>query len=157
MRDLNHFYQRQPALWQNDFDPRGFGWIEANDADQSVYTFLRYAGDPADFLVIALNFTPVPRHDYRIGVPEPGFYRELLNSDAALYGGGNVGNLGGRHSDPVGWHRFAHSLSLTIPPLGNGSSPIWLIGSPASIHGLVTSSRTQLLLAGSHLPACDLR
>ena len=118
VRDLNHFYQQQPALWQRDFDPRGFGWIEANDADQSVYTYLRYADDPAEFLVIALNFTPVPRYDYRIGVPEPGFYREQLNSDAGVYGGGNVGNLGGRHSDPIGWHRFAHSLSLTIPPLG---------------------------------------
>lgn len=118
VRDLNHFYQGQPALWQHDFDPQGFRWIEANDADQSVYSYLRFADDPADFLVVALNFTPVPRYDYRIGVPEWGFYREVLNSDSDAYGGGNVGNLGGRHTDPVGWHSFPHSLSLTIPPLG---------------------------------------
>ncbi len=117
-RDLNHFYRTQPALWQQDFDPAGFEWIEANDAEQSVYTYLRYAADRSDFLVVALNFTPVPRHDYRVGVPRPGFYRELLNSDAGVYGGGNVGNLGGKSTDPVPWHRWPQSLSLTIPPLG---------------------------------------
>ncbi|MEB2287109.1 MAG: 1,4-alpha-glucan branching protein GlgB [Anaerolineae bacterium] len=117
-RALNRFYREQPALWQRDFDPAGFEWIEANDAEQSVYTYVRYAEDRADFLVMALNFTPVPRHDYRIGVPQPGYYRELLNSDASVYGGGNVGNLGGRPSDPIPWHRWSQSLSLTIPPLG---------------------------------------
>ncbi len=118
VRDLNHFYQTQPALWQQDFDPAGFEWIEANDAEQSIYTYVRYAADRSDFLVVALNFTPVPRHDYRIGVPRPGFYRELLNSDASIYGGGNVGNYGGKHTDPISWHRWPQSLSLTIPPLG---------------------------------------
>jgi len=117
-RALNHFYQTQPALWQRDFDPAGFDWIEANDAEQSVYTYVRYAEDRSDFLVVALNFTPVPRHEYRIGVPQPGYYRELLNSDASVYGGGNVGNYGGKHSDPIPWHRWSQSLSLTIPPLG---------------------------------------
>ncbi len=118
VRDLNHAYRQQPALYERDFDPAGFRWIEANDADQSVFSYLRFAADPSDFLVVVCNFTPVPRHDYRIGVPEPGFYREILNSDAAAYGGGNVGNLGGRRADPLGWHGFAHSLSLTLPPLG---------------------------------------
>ena len=118
VRDLNHFYLTQPALWQQDFDPVGFEWIEANDAEQSVYTYVRYAADRSDFLVVALNFTPVPRHDYRIGVPRPGFYRELLNSDASIYGGGNVGNYGGKNTDPIPWHRWPQSLSLTIPPLG---------------------------------------
>ncbi|NLF77427.1 MAG: 1,4-alpha-glucan branching enzyme, partial [Chloroflexi bacterium] len=118
VRDLNHAYRQQPALYERDFDPAGFRWIEANDADQSVFSYLRFAADPSDFLVVVCNFTPVPRHDYRIGVPEPGFYREILNSDAAAYGGGNVGNLGGRRADPLGWHGFAHSLSLTVPPLG---------------------------------------
>ena len=118
VRDLHQLYRREPALWQNDFDPRGFEWIEANDADQSVYSYVRFADDRSDFLVVVLNFTPVPRYDYRIGVPEAGFYTELLNSDAAIYGGGNVGNLGGRPADKYWWHRHPHSLSLTIPPLG---------------------------------------
>jgi 1,4-alpha-glucan branching enzyme len=118
VRDLHQLYRREPALWQNDFDPRGFEWIEANDADQSVYSYVRFADDRSDFLVVVLNFTPVPRYDYRIGVPEAGFYTELLNSDAAIYGGGNVGNLGGRPADKYWWHRHPYSLSLTIPPLG---------------------------------------
>ena len=117
-RDLNRFYGAQPALYQRDFDPGGFRWIEANDADQSAFTYVRFADDPADFLVIACNFTPVPRHEYRIGVPEAGFYKELLNSDAACYGGTNVGNFGGKHADPLWWHHYPHSLSLTLPPLG---------------------------------------
>ncbi|MBN2304402.1 MAG: 1,4-alpha-glucan branching protein GlgB, partial [Anaerolineae bacterium] len=118
VRDLNHFYQTQPALWEHDFDPAGFRWIEANDSAQSVYTYIRYADDPSDFLVIALNFTPMPRHNYRVGVPEAGFYKEMLNSDSDLYGGGNVGNYGGLSTDPVGMHGFQHSLNLTVPPLG---------------------------------------
>jgi len=118
VRDLNRAYHQQPALYERDFDPAGFRWIEANDADQSVFSYLRFAADPSDFVVVVCNFTPVPRHDYRIGVPEPGFYAEILNSDAAAYGGGNVGNLGGREADSLGWHGFAHSLRLTLPPLG---------------------------------------
>jgi 1,4-alpha-glucan branching enzyme len=119
VRDLHKVYRREPALWQNDFVPTGFEWIEANDADQSVYSYVRFADDRSDFVVVVLNFTPVPRYNYRIGVPEAGFYAELLNSDAAIYGGGDVGNLGGRPADAgYWWHRHPHSLSLTIPPLG---------------------------------------
>ncbi len=118
VRDLNRFYRQQPALWEQDFSPAGFQWIEANDADQSVFTYIRYAEDRRDFLVVACNFTPVPRGDYRIGVPEPGYYAEMLNSDAAYYGGSNVGNLGGRFSDPWGMHGYPHSMSITLPPLG---------------------------------------
>ncbi len=118
MRDLNHFYQAQPALYQEDFDAKGFHWIEANDAEQSVFTYLRFATDPADFLVIACNFTPVPRHGYRLGVPEAGHYAELLNSDSGHYGGGNVGNNGGVDAEAIPWHSQPHSLNLTIPPLG---------------------------------------
>ncbi|GAB4574324.1 MAG: 1,4-alpha-glucan branching enzyme [Anaerolineae bacterium] len=117
-RDLNHLYQREPALYEVDFEPEGFEWIEANDAEQSVYTYLRFAADRRDFVVVALNFTPVPRYDYRIGVPEPGYYRELLNSDSELYGGGNVGNGGGVQAEEVRSHRYPYSLRLTIPPLG---------------------------------------
>jgi 1,4-alpha-glucan branching enzyme len=118
MRDLNRFYKTQPALWEHDFDPSGFRWIEANDAEQSVFTYIRFADDAADFLVIACNFTPVPRYDYRIGVPEAGEYAECLNSDSGHYGGGNVGNNGSIKTDAVPWHAWSQSINLTIPPLG---------------------------------------
>jgi 1,4-alpha-glucan branching enzyme len=118
VRDLHRLYRAQPALWQRDFDPQGFQWIEANDADQSVFSYVRFADDRSDCLVVVLNFTPVPRYNYRIGVPEAGYYKELLNSDASVYGGGDVGNAGGQRTDPTWWHHHPHSLSLTIPPLG---------------------------------------
>ena len=117
-RDLNHLYREQPALWQLDFAPEGFRWIEANDADYSVYSYIRRARDSGDFLVIALNCTPVVRENYRIGVPEPGYYRELLNSDASCYGGGDVGNAGGVHSDDFASHGLPQSINLRLPPLG---------------------------------------
>ena len=118
VRDLNHFYREQPALWQLDFEAEGFRWIEANDADQSVYSYIRFAADRDDFLIIALNCTPVARDEYRIGVPAPGFYREALNSDAAVYGGSNIGNLGGVDSQDVASHGLPYSISLRLPPLG---------------------------------------
>jgi 1,4-alpha-glucan branching enzyme len=117
-KDLNALYQQQPALYEHDFDPQGFRWIEPNDAEQSVFSYLRFADDPGNFLVVVCNFTPVPRYGYRIGVPEVGIYQELLNSDSAHYGGGNVGNGGSINSEPTAWHSFLHSLSLTLPPLG---------------------------------------
>lgn len=116
-RDLNHLYREQPALWQLDFDAAGFHWIEANDADFSVYSYIRYAEDRSDFLVVVLNCTPVVRENYRIGVPDSGYYRELLNSDAGLYGGGNVGNEGGAHSDDMSAHGLPYSINLRLPPL----------------------------------------
>ncbi len=118
VRDINHLYREEPALYELDFDTEGFQWVEANDSDNSIFTYIRYAKDKSDFLVIACNFTPVPREAYRIGVPEAAHYQELLNSDAEMYGGGNIGNYGGFHSEPVGAHGFANSLNLTIPPLG---------------------------------------
>ena len=117
-RDLNHFYREQPALFERDFDADGFRWIEANDAEQSVISFVRYAEDRSDFVVIACNFTPVVRDNYRIGVPEAGYYTELINSDATIYGGSNVGNYGGTTSDDVWAHGFPQRVSLTLPPLG---------------------------------------
>ena len=117
LRDLNHLYRRQPALWQCDFESGGFRWIEANDADYSVYSYMRFANDRSDFLVVVLNCTPVPRENYRIGVPASGYYRELLNSDASCYGGGDVGNAGGAHSDDFGSHGLPYSLNLRLPPL----------------------------------------
>jgi 1,4-alpha-glucan branching enzyme len=118
VQDLNAIYQAEPALHQVDFDPAGFRWIDCNDNENSVVSIVRYARDRHDFVVMVFNFTPVPRNDYRIGVPEAGWYAERLNSDAAVYGGGNVGNGGGAATEPIAAHGFDHSLRLIIPPLG---------------------------------------
>lgn len=118
MRDLNHLYQTQPALYELDYQPEGFQWIEANDADHSVFSYIRFAKNRRNFLVVAFNFTPVPRDNYRIGVPEAGRYRELLNSDAEIYGGSNTGNYGGFHTDDIAVQGHGQSLNLTLPPLG---------------------------------------
>ncbi len=115
--DLNRLYRAEPALHEVDFEWTGFQWIDFNDSDQSAVAFVRRARREEDFVVCACNFTPVPRHGYRIGVPAPGRYRELLNSDAAVYGGGNVGNLGGMEAEQIPWHGYPQSISLTLPPL----------------------------------------
>jgi 1,4-alpha-glucan branching enzyme len=117
-KELNGLYRAEPALHQCDFDPSGFRWIDCNDNENSVFSIIRYARDHHDFVVMLFNFTPVPRMEYRVGVPEPGWYLELLNSDAEVYGGGNVGNGGGVGTDPVAAHGFDHSLRLIVPPLG---------------------------------------
>ncbi|MGZ4831833.1 MAG: 1,4-alpha-glucan branching protein GlgB [Terriglobales bacterium] len=118
VQDLNRVYRHEAALHALDIDPRGFEWIDANDGDNSVLTFMRKTEDPNDAIVVALNFTPVPRDNYRVGVPQCGYWRELLNSDAAIYGGSGMGNGGGRQSDTIPWHNKSCSISLTIPPLG---------------------------------------
>ncbi len=118
VQDLNRHYQAEPALHQADFEPDGFRWIDCNDVEHSVVSLVRYARDRRDAVVMIFNFTPVPRIGYRIGVPEAGFYAERLNSDASIYGGGNVGNGGGAGSEPTAAHGFEQSLALTIPPLG---------------------------------------
>jgi len=115
---LNSHYHAEPALHECDFDPGGFRWIDCNDNENSVISIVRYARDRRDFVVMLFNFTPVPRAEYRVGVPEPGFYAELLNSDAGIYGGGNVGNAGGVASEPVPAHGFDQSVRLVVPPLG---------------------------------------
>jgi 1,4-alpha-glucan branching enzyme len=115
--DLNRLYRSQPALYEQDYDPAGFQWIDCNDNENSVVSFLRRARDPRDFLVFVANFTPVPRTDYIVGVPEPGVYRELLNTDAEAYGGANVGNGGAVATEETGAHGFAHRLRLVLPPL----------------------------------------
>jgi 1,4-alpha-glucan branching enzyme len=114
---LNWHYHAQPALHRADFDPAGFRWIDCNDNENSVVSILRFADDPQDHVAMVFNFTPVVRTQYRIGVPDPGFYAELLNSDASTYGGGDVGNGGGVATEPVPAHGFDQSLRLTIPPL----------------------------------------
>jgi len=116
--DLNSLYRRESALHEVDFNWQGFQWIDCNDADASVLSFIRRARDPRDFMVVVLNFTPVARPEYRVGVPEPGYYRELLNSDAELYAGSNFGNGGGVMAEPVPWMGMPHSVLLRLPPLG---------------------------------------
>jgi 1,4-alpha-glucan branching enzyme len=115
--DLNRLYRAEPALHELDCDGAGFEWVDANDAVSSVVAFLRRGRAGAPVLVLC-NFTPVPRANYRVGVPTGGVWRELLNSDAADYGGSGQGNLGAIEATPVPFHGRPHSLVLTLPPLG---------------------------------------
>jgi 1,4-alpha-glucan branching enzyme len=117
VEDLNRFYREEPALHELDFTPAGFQWIDANDADQSVASFLRFSQAGAA-VACAFNFTPVPRLNYRLGVPVGGFWREVMNSDAELYGGSGQGNLGGVEAAPFGWHGRPYMINVTVPPLG---------------------------------------
>jgi 1,4-alpha-glucan branching enzyme len=118
VQDLNRTYQKEPALFELDFDAAGFQWIDCNDNENSVFSLVRRARDEREFLVLVFNFTPVPRYAYRIGVPAAGDYVEILNSDSSTYGGSNIGNSGHVASEPVAAHGFEQSLSLTVPPLG---------------------------------------
>jgi len=118
LQDLNRLYRSQLALHGTDFDPEGFAWIDCQDMDNGVVSFVRRAPGGREPLIFIFNFAPVVRHGYRLGVPEDGFYRELINSDAALYGGGNVGNEGGVRAEPLPWHAHPQSLALLLPPLG---------------------------------------
>jgi 1,4-alpha-glucan branching enzyme len=117
VRDLNFFYRNHPALYERDFTPDGFEWIDFKDADHSIISYLRKGDHPEDSLLIVCNFTPVPRQNYRIGVPREGFWKEMLNSDAKEYWGSGWGNFGGIHAHPHPSHGKPHSLSLTLPPL----------------------------------------
>ena len=116
VEDLNRTYRNEPALWQHDFDASGFEWVDCNDAEASVLSYLRKAADGSPLLVVA-NFTPVPRDNYLVGAPAPGYWREILNSDATLYGGGGIGNEGGAHTAPISAHGRFHALNLRLPPL----------------------------------------
>ena len=115
--DLNRLYRSEPALYQLDFDQSGFEWVDCNDSEQSVLTFLRKPRGGGAPVLVACNFTPVPRANYIVGVPAGGYWREIANSDATLYGGSGMGNLGGIESAPVSAHGRFHSLALTLPPL----------------------------------------
>ncbi|MGC4115954.1 MAG: 1,4-alpha-glucan branching protein GlgB [Myxococcales bacterium] len=118
VKDLHALYKREPALWQQDFRPEGFRWIDCNDAESAVYSFIRFGHDPDEKLVFVCNFTPVPRANYRVGFPEDGLWEEVLNSDAAAYGGGNVGNSGSVQVENQSWQGQPCSAHLKIPPLG---------------------------------------
>ena len=101
-----------------DFDYTGFEWLDCSDFEGSIVSFVRRAHDHSSFVVVAVNFTPVARHEYVVGVPAPGRYLELLNSDAAIYGGSNLGNSGAIETEPTPAHGRPHRLLLTLPPLG---------------------------------------
>ena len=118
VRDLNHLYCSTSAFYQLDGEPEGFSWIDAANAAESVLSYLRRGRDPNDLAVIVCNFTPVPREDYRIGVPRPGRYRERINTDATEYGGSGVGNAGEVHGENHPMHGYHYSIRLKLPPLG---------------------------------------
>ena len=117
IRDLNRLYAETPALHARDVEQTGFQWLVADDQDNSVIAWARKGAKPGEVAIVVANFTPVPREGYRIGVPQAGFYREAFNSDAGVYGGANLGNQGGRHTDDQASHGQGQSLSLTLPPL----------------------------------------
>ena len=117
VRDLNEALRAEPALWRNDSSPHGFCWSVVDDRDHSVFAFCRFGAPEEAPVLVVSNFTPVPRHHYRIGVPRGGFWRERLNSDSAHYGGSDMGNAGGVAAEPVPAHGHQHSVVLTLPPL----------------------------------------
>jgi len=118
LEDLNKAYRDLPALHELDMSPEGFEWIDCCDTENSIVSLTRRAKDAKQTVVVALNFTPMPRHNYQIGVPHSGHWREVLNSDAALYGGSGQGNMGGVDASPLPLHGRKWSVTLTLPPLG---------------------------------------
>jgi 1,4-alpha-glucan branching enzyme len=116
-RELNRVYRENPALYQVDFHSSGFEWVDFHDWESSIIAFIRRAADPQDFLIYCCNFTPVPRYAYEFGVPEEGFYEEILNTDSELFGGSNMGNGGSVSSRPIPKHNRRHSIAITLPPL----------------------------------------
>jgi 1,4-alpha-glucan branching enzyme len=122
VRDLNQVYRSEPALYEVDFEPRGFRWLDANDVQRNVVAFLRVAADDERAVACVCNLSPVPREQYRIGLPHGGRWRELVNTDSELYGGSNVGNLGGVDAERTPWQGQPYSAELTLPPLG----VVWL-------------------------------
>jgi 1,4-alpha-glucan branching enzyme len=129
VRDLNTHYRNEPALWEIDFDPAGFRWLEPNDAAGNVLAFIRLSEGGKRQLVCACNFSPVPRPDYRLGLPRAGRWRELVNTDSELYGGSGVGNLGGLTAEERPWHDQPYSAEVTLPPLG----AVWLVPEQAAL------------------------
>jgi 1,4-alpha-glucan branching enzyme len=122
VRDLNRAYREEPALWEVDFSPAGFRWLEPNDAGGNVLAFLRLSVAGERALACVCNFSPVPRYAYRVGLPGGGRWRELVNTDSPFYGGSGVGNTGGVDAESVPWHGQPFSAELTLPPLG----VVWL-------------------------------
>jgi 1,4-alpha-glucan branching enzyme len=123
VRDLNRVYRSRPALWEVDFEPSGFHWLEPNDAANNVLAFARWSADGSDVVVCVCNLSPVPREGYRLGMPRAGRWVEALNTDSTYYGGSDVGNLGGVEAEEHGWHDQPYSAEVTLPPLG----VVWLV------------------------------
>ncbi len=123
VRELNRVYRETPALWENDFEPTGFRWLEPNDAANNILAFARIGKDPKRPLVCVCNFSPVPRYGYRVGLPLGGRWQEILNTDSMFYGGTGEGNLGEVKAESVAWHDQPFSAELTLPPLG----VVWLV------------------------------
>jgi 1,4-alpha-glucan branching enzyme len=117
VRELNWLYRAHPAFYEVDYHWGGFEWVDFRDVDGSTISFIRRPQGGNPFLLFVCNFTPVPRLNFRVGVPDPGYYREVFNSDAEMFGGGNLGNAGGVMSEPIGYNNHYHSLSITLPPL----------------------------------------
>ncbi len=118
VRDLNRIYRAEPALWAADVEPAGFRWIDADDADDNVIAFIRSVPSTNKKIICICNFSPVVRRNHRFGLPGPGYYPEIINTDSSAYGGGNVGNEGGVQTEPIPSHGFDHSALFTLPPLG---------------------------------------
>jgi 1,4-alpha-glucan branching enzyme len=123
VRDLNRVYREEPALWELDSDPAGFWWLEPNDADRNVLAFARASRGGERVLVFAANLSPVPRPNYRLGLPRASRWREALNTDSTFYGGSDIGNLGGVSPEPIPWHGQPVSAEITLPPL----AAVWLV------------------------------
>jgi 1,4-alpha-glucan branching enzyme len=117
IRDLNRIYRSEPSLHQCDFSAEGFEWVDCHSANDSVLAYLRKAKDPNDQLLVCCNFTPVVRHQHRVGVAKKVWYREIFNSDSQHYAGSNVGNYPGTAADSVSWHGRPWSIEITLPPL----------------------------------------
>jgi len=122
MRDLNRTYRDEPALWEADVEPRGFQWIDANNSEGNIIAFMRIGPSSGRRVICVCNFSPVVRHGYKLGVPARGYYREMINTDSALYGGSNVGNAGGVLAKDSASHAQPCSISITLPPL----AVLWL-------------------------------
>jgi 1,4-alpha-glucan branching enzyme len=116
--DLNRLYREEPALHRREFTPEGFRWIDCNDHLHSTLSLIRSGAERGEEIIGVFNFTPVPRHNYRVGAPAAGFWKELLNSDALDYGGSGQGSMGGAAANPIPSHGFRYSLNLVLPPLG---------------------------------------
>jgi 1,4-alpha-glucan branching enzyme len=118
VKDLNRLYRSEPALYEQDFSNDGFEWIDIHDWENSCISFLRKGKSPENTILVVCNFTPVPRYNYHLGVPSAGFWKEILNSDAQIYGGSGHGNFGGVEASPMPSHGKSCSVSITLPPLG---------------------------------------
>ncbi|MBS1202139.1 MAG: 1,4-alpha-glucan branching enzyme [Chromatiaceae bacterium] len=151
LTDLNRLHREHLALHDVDFDGAGFEWIDCHDSSQSVLSYIRKDRSGDEIVAAVFNFTPVPRNNYRIGVPKPGFYREAVNSDAEYYGGSNVGNQGGVRSEPVSWMGRPHSIPIAVPPLG----ALVMVLEPLPEEDSATVSPAGEALAAGTGPAAD--